>query len=98
MARATRRPLERPCYHARQDRNARNARRALDAAALVAYGVLVNANRAGEFNRLMGTYIVVFFVVSQATAWACFGEHPSAPLLFGGALIEGGFVIQTGAH
>jgi small multidrug resistance family-3 protein len=71
---------------------------AVGAAALVSYGVVVNTNRAVDFNRLMGTYIVVFFVVSQTIAWACFGERPSAPLLVGGALIvTGGFVIQTGA-
>jgi len=71
---------------------------ALGALALVAYGVVVNTNRAIDFNRLMGTYIVVFFVVSQTIAWTCFGERPATPLLIGGALIvAGGVVIQTAA-
>jgi drug/metabolite transporter superfamily protein YnfA len=66
--------------------------------ALVAYGLLVNWSRAVEFNRLMGLYIVVFFVVSQAIAWAVFGDRPSTTLVLGGALIvAGGFVIQAGA-
>lgn len=70
----------------------------LGAAGLVAYGVLVNANRTVAFNRLLGTYIVLFFVVSQLIGWAIFDERPSASLLAGGALIvAGGLVIQTGA-
>jgi len=69
---------------------------AAGAAALVAYGLLVNGRRTIEFNRLMGTYIVVFFVVSQVIAWAWFGERPSVPLLAGGALIvAGGLVMQV---
>lgn len=70
----------------------------LGAAALVAYGVVVNTDRAIAFNRLMGAYIAVFFVVSQAIGWAIFGDRPSGMLLVGGALIvAGGLVIQAGA-
>jgi drug/metabolite transporter superfamily protein YnfA len=69
----------------------------IGAAALVAYGVLVNTNRAVSFGRLMGTYIVLFFVVSQVIGWAVFGERLSPSLLAGGALIvAGGLVIQAG--
>ena len=68
------------------------------AAALVTYGVVVNASRAIAFNRLMGTYIAVFFVVSQAVAWAAFGERPTTALVVGGALIvAGGLTVQAGA-
>jgi small multidrug resistance family-3 protein len=67
-------------------------------AALVTYGFTVNARRTIDFNRLMGGYIAVFFVVSQAIAWAAFGERPSAALVVGGALVvAGGLVIQAGA-
>src|SRR5262245_61441 len=67
-------------------------------AALVAYGFIVNTARAIDFNRLMGVYIAVFFVVSQVIAWAAFEERPSAALLVGGALVvAGGLVIQAGA-
>jgi drug/metabolite transporter superfamily protein YnfA len=66
--------------------------------ALAAYGLVVNTDRTIDFNRLMGTYIAVFFVVSQVLGWAVFGERPSAALLAGGALIiAGGLVIQAGA-
>lgn len=61
---------------------------------LATYGLLVN-QPAWQFNRLLGLYIVVFFVVSQALAWALFGERPSWGLVAGGSLIvAGGLVIQ----
>ena len=70
----------------------------IGAMALVAYGLLVNWSRDVDFNRLMGIYIAVFFVVSQAIGWAVFAERPSAALVLGGALIvAGGVVIQAGA-
>ena len=66
------------------------------AAALVGYGLVVNGDRAVEFGRLMGLYIVVFFVVSQLLSVAMFAERPGAGLLIGGALIvAGGVVIQV---
>ena len=71
---------------------------AVGALTLVAYGFAVNANRTIDFGRLMGAYIAVFFVVSQAISWAAYGETPSWSLLVGGALIViGGAMIQLGA-
>jgi small multidrug resistance family-3 protein len=68
------------------------------AVALVAYGLLVNWNRDVDFNRLMGIYIAVFFVVSQAIGWLVFGDRPSTTVVLGGMLIvAGGMVIQAGA-
>src|SRR5262249_61365172 len=70
---------------------------AAGAFALVSYGFVVNANRLIDFGRLMGLYIVVFFVVSQVIDAAAFGGRPSPSLLVGGALIViGGAVIQLG--
>jgi drug/metabolite transporter superfamily protein YnfA len=67
-------------------------------AALVLYGFLVNTDRDIDFNRLLGGYIALFFVVSQLVAWVAFGERLSATLLVGGALVvAGGLVIQAGA-
>ncbi len=61
---------------------------------LSAYGLLVNQPALG-FGRLLGLYIVVFFVVSQLLAWWFFGERPSAGLIVGGSLIiVGGLIIQ----
>ena len=42
---------------------------------LVAYGVLVNQTSV-DFNRLMGIYIAVFFVVSQAISLILFKQIP----------------------
>ena len=72
---------------------------ALGAVTLVAYGLMVNANRLIDFGRLMGLYIAVFFVVSQVLSLVLFGERPSPNLILGGALIvAGGVVIQFGAR
>ena len=67
--------------------------------ALAAYGLAVNASRTIDFGRLMGTYIAVFFVVSQAIAVGLFAERPPLSLVAGGVLIVlGGVVIQLGAR
>jgi drug/metabolite transporter superfamily protein YnfA len=69
----------------------------LGAALLACYGLLVN-QPALPFNRLLGTYIAVFFVVSQLVAFAVFGERPTPHILAGGALVAlGGIVVQLGA-
>ena len=69
---------------------------AVGAAALVAYGVVVNANRTLAFGRVMGLYIAVFFVVSQLLSFAVFAERPTPGLLVGGGrIVAGGIVIQT---
>ncbi len=69
----------------------------LGAALLAGYGLIVN-QPALPFNRLLGTYIAVFFVVSQLVAFLVFGERPAPHLLAGGALVLlGAAVIQVGA-
>ena len=71
---------------------------ALGAVLLVAYGLVVNLDRSIAFGRVMGLYIVVFFVVSQVVSLVMFGEWPSGMMLVGGALIvAGGIVIRLGA-
>ena len=68
------------------------------AAALVAYGFVVNTNRVMEFNRLMGVYIAVFYLVSLTVGVAMFGDRPGLPAVAGGALIvTGGLLIQLTA-
>ena len=70
----------------------------LGGATLVAYGFAVNANRVMLFGRLMGLYIVVFFLVSQVLSVMLFDERPPLSLTLGGALIvSGGLVIHFGA-
>lgn len=67
---------------------------ALGVLLLAAYGLIVN-QPALAFGRLLGLYIVLFFVVSQLVAFITLGERPPASLLLGGALIvAGGLVIH----
>ena len=68
---------------------------AAGAVSLVAYGVLVNQGSL-DFGRLMGCYIVVFFVVSQVIALLLFHHVPAARTLLGGALIVAGGITILG--
>jgi len=69
------------------------------ATTLVGYGLVVNLNRSIDFGRLMGLYIVVFFLVSQLVSVTFFAERPPLSLIVGGLLIvAGGFVIHIGTR
>jgi small multidrug resistance family-3 protein len=65
------------------------------AVSLAAYGLVVNAPR-WEFGKLLGVYVVLFFLLAQIVARAKFGQTPTLPILIGGALIiAGGVVISV---
>ena len=65
----------------------------LGAAVLITYGFMVNLTSL-EFGRLMGLYIVLFFIVAQATAILFFKEKLPLSLAVGGLLvIAGGLII-----
>lgn len=67
---------------------------AAGAVVLFAYGYAVNAPR-WDFGKLLGIYVVFFFVVAQAISWAAFGQKPSLPILVGGSFIVlGGLIIS----
>ena len=67
---------------------------ALAAAVLFAYGWTVNAP-PWDFGKLLGLYVVFFFVIAQLTSWLIFKQPPSSTVLLGGALIvAGGLVIS----
>jgi drug/metabolite transporter (DMT)-like permease len=66
-------------------------------AALFAYGCLVNAP-PWDYGRLLGVYMVVFFVVAQAIAWLAFGQRPGGSMILGGTLIVIGGLIISGAQ
>jgi drug/metabolite transporter (DMT)-like permease len=59
------------------------------------YGLLINQSGLQlDFGRLMGCYIVAFFLVSQILAAFMFHDSPSSRTLVGGALILlGGLTI-----
>ncbi|HXB68695.1 MAG TPA: hypothetical protein VNY05_10645 [Candidatus Acidoferrales bacterium] len=63
------------------------------AAVLFAYACMVNAPK-WDFGRLLGLYVVFFFVVAQLINWLVFGITPGAGMLAGGAcIVLGGAII-----
>ena len=70
---------------------------AAGAVVLFAYGYAVNAP-PWEFGRLLGIYVVLFFVVAQIIAWVVFHQRPTGAVLLGGAFIVAGGVIMTVAR
>ena len=66
---------------------------AAGAIVLFAYGILVNQGGV-DFNRLMGIYIAIFFVVSQVLSLAVFRQVPDDRILIGGGfIVTGGLLI-----
>ena len=61
-------------------------------ASLAAYGFVVNAPR-WDFGKLLGVYVVVFFLLAQIVARVRFGQTPTLPIYLGGTLILAGGVI-----
>ena len=60
---------------------------------LFAYGVVVNLSGV-DFNRLMGIYIAVFFVVSQVISFILFKQIPDDRIILGGGfIVAGGLLI-----
>ncbi len=63
------------------------------AAVLAAYGSVVNVPR-WDFGKLLGVYVVLFFLMAQVLNRVRFGQPPTPPIYAGGALIvTGGLVI-----
>jgi small multidrug resistance family-3 protein len=64
------------------------------AATLVVYGFMVNMTKL-DFSRLMGIYIVIFFLVAQAVAVLVFHEDIELAVWAGGGFIVVGGIIMT---
>src|SRR6202044_3516270 len=63
------------------------------AGVLFAYGWTVNAP-PWDFGKLLGPYVVFFFLTAQAIAWLTFKQTPSMPILVGGLfIVTGGIII-----
>src|SRR5580658_840085 len=68
---------------------------ALAAIVLFAYGWTVNAP-PWDLGKLIGIYVVFFFLIAQLISWVVFKQTPSLAIWVGGALIVvGGIVIST---
>jgi len=66
---------------------------AAGALVLFAYGVVVNLSGV-DFNRLMGIYIAVFFVVAQTISLILFKQIPDDRIMLGGGfIVAGGLLI-----
>lgn len=62
---------------------------------LFAYGWVVNSP-PWDFGKLLGIYVVFFFLVAQAINWIFFKQQPSVAVMIGGLLIvSGGAVIAV---
>ena len=64
----------------------------LGAMVLFLYGLIVNAP-AWNFGRLIGLYVVFFFVAAQLISWLTLNEIPSRSTILGGLLIVGGGIV-----
>ncbi len=61
---------------------------------LAAYGLFVNLPQ-WDFGKLLGVYVVFFFVVAQVVAKVRFQQSPTLPILTGGVLIVAGGMVIT---
>ena len=67
---------------------------ALGGAVLLAYGIFVNIAPA-DFGRLLGIYVVLFYIVAQVVNLVFFGIRPGPSIFTGGALIIAGGLVIT---
>ena len=56
------------------------------------YGFTVNIPH-WDFGRLLGIYVVLFFLMAQVLAKVRFNQAPTTPIYVGGALIAAGGII-----
>ena len=64
------------------------------AAVLASYGFFVNLPQ-WDFGKLLGVYVVLFFVIAQVVAKVRFHQAPTTPILVGGAFIVAGGLVMT---
>jgi drug/metabolite transporter superfamily protein YnfA len=70
----------------------------IGAVVLFSYGYVVNAP-PWDFGRLLGIYVVFFFVVAQIISWAAYHQRPDRWIVIGGCLvIAGGLVMSIGSR
>jgi small multidrug resistance family-3 protein len=67
---------------------------ALGGLMLFGYGVFVTSAPV-DFGKLLGVYVVLFFVMAQVLNAFAFGVRPTPPILVGGLLILAGGAVIT---
>jgi drug/metabolite transporter superfamily protein YnfA len=70
---------------------------AAGAVVLFAYGWTVNAP-PWDFGKVIGLYVVFFFVVAQLISWLVFKQPPSLTVMLGGLMIVGGGMVIAFAN
>ena len=63
-------------------------------AVLVCYSLYLNSSKV-NFGRLLGVYVVLFFLVAQILAKLQFHQSPTKPIYLGGGFIVIGGLIMT---
>ena len=61
---------------------------------LVCYSLFLNSSQI-DFGKLLGIYVVLFFLVAQIVARLQFHQSPSKPIYVGGAFVVVGGLILT---
>lgn len=61
---------------------------------LVAYSLFLNSSKV-DFGKLLGIYVVLFFLVAQVVAKLQFHQSPTKPIYLGGALIVLGGLVMS---
>ena len=61
---------------------------------LVGYSLFLNSSKV-DFGKLLGIYVVLFFLVAQVVAKLQFHQSPTKPIYLGGALIVLGGLVMS---
>jgi drug/metabolite transporter superfamily protein YnfA len=71
---------------------------AIGGVTLFGYGCLVNTPLL-DFGRLLGVYVVLFFLIAQAIGWLVFGQVPTRGIWMGGLFIAiGGAIVSVSSR
>jgi hypothetical protein len=61
---------------------------------LICYSLFLNSSKI-DFGKLLGIYVVLFFLVAQIVAKLQFHQAPTKPIYLGGAFVVVGGLIMT---
>lgn len=61
---------------------------------LICYSLFLNSSKI-DFGKLLGVYVVLFFLIAQIVAMLQFHQSPTKPIYLGGTFIAIGGLIMT---